>query len=71
MVNFNYESDQPLDSADESLIDQVSARKYLSALITRFGIKMNADVSDLSDFECRRIIRVLFRNASDHREVIQ
>lgn len=59
-------SDNPLDSEMEGLITMIGERRYLKALVQRFGIKLNFNPDDESEHDCRKVIRTIMRNASDY-----
>lgn len=59
--------ENPLDDEFETLVSMVGERRYLTEIVKSFGIKMNKPISELSDFECRKVIRGIMRHADDYR----
>jgi hypothetical protein len=70
-TNYIHEIDTPLDDEFEAAMKTIGYRKYLTALVGKFGIKMSHSIDDLTDHECLRIARGIYRNGSDYRETIQ
>ena len=70
-MSYHYESEHPLDNEFESLMDQVGCKLYLKEIIKKLGIKLSVSPNELSDYECRKVIRMLIRNSNDYRGTLQ
>lgn len=58
--------ENPLDSEMEWLINKIGPKKYLSALMRRFGIKLSKPLEQLTENDCHKAIRGIFRSAHDY-----
>lgn len=58
--------ENPLDAEFEGLITMVGERRYLQEIVKRFGLQFNRSTDELTDHECRKVIRAIMRHAEDY-----
>lgn len=66
-INYDPVSENPLDNEMEHLITMVGERRFLQGVIKDLGVKLNASPDDLTEYECRKVLRAVMRNAKDYR----
>jgi len=58
--------ENPLDDEMEGLISMIGERRYLKSLVEKFKIGMSSNPDDLTEHECRKVIRGIMRNTADY-----
>ncbi len=73
-TNYDPMIELPLDNETETLITMATPRLYLSGLLGKLegipglkGLSLDRDVSELTDEECRKVLRAILRNAKDYK----
>lgn len=64
------EGNTPISEEFEKIMDTVTAKALLNAMKNNLGIQFTEPPNGLTEYDCRRICRVIIRQAKDYVETI-